>query len=83
MNTQKLETRAKTEDSGDFGPWIKNIVNHSCIKWRGSNMKIHKWTSSSNHIVYKHVHDSDVFLQCTHGLLKDQRAWLEQGKRTS
>ncbi|CAG2216805.1 unnamed protein product [Mytilus edulis] len=30
----------------------------------------------------KHVHESDVFPQCIHGELEEQRAWLKQGSKS-
>ncbi|XP_071138376.1 uncharacterized protein [Mytilus edulis] len=84
---QKLETRAKKKDTGDIRPWIKSIVNHTywvaASSGEDQNEKIHKWTSISNHIMNKHVHESDVFPQCIHGELEEQRAWLKQGKQIS
>ncbi|CAC5398257.1 unnamed protein product [Mytilus coruscus] len=84
--SKKLETRAKKKDTGDIRPWIKSIVNHtywvSASSGEDQNVKIHKWTSISNHIINKHVHDSDVFPQCIHGELEEQRAWLKQGSRS-
>ncbi|CAC5398255.1 unnamed protein product [Mytilus coruscus] len=82
-NIKKLETRAKKKDTGDIRPLIKSIVNHTywvaASSGEDQNVKIHKWTSISNHIINKHVHESDVFPQCIHGELEEQRAWLKQG----
>ncbi|CAC5383151.1 unnamed protein product [Mytilus coruscus] len=84
--SKKLETRAKKKDTGGIRPWIKSIVNHTywvaASSGEDQNVKIHKWTSISNHIINKHVHESDVFPQCIHGELEEQRAWLKQGSRS-
>ncbi|CAC5423950.1 unnamed protein product [Mytilus coruscus] len=85
-NIKKLETRANKKDTGDIRPWIKSIVNHTywvaASSGEDQNVKIHKWTSISNHIINKHVHESDLFQQCIHGELEEQRAWLKQGFRS-
>ncbi|VDI11931.1 Hypothetical predicted protein, partial [Mytilus galloprovincialis] len=84
--SKKLETRAKKKDTRDIRPWIKSIVNHTywvaASSWEDQNENIHKWTSISNHIMNKHVHESDVFPQCIHGELEEQRAWLKQGSKS-
>ncbi|CAC5381135.1 unnamed protein product [Mytilus coruscus] len=84
--SKKLETRAKKKDTGDIRPWIKSIVNHTywvaASSGEDQNVKIQNWTSISNHIINKHVRESDVFPQCIYGELEEQRAWLKQGSRS-
>ena len=80
--SRKLEVAAQKRAAGDIRPWIKGIVNHtywvaaSCGEDR--TLKVAKWKSVTNHIINKHVHDSELFSRCEHEEL-EERAWLIEG----
>ena len=65
--------------------WSKSIINHLfyVVKKSGSNipLRIEMWRSIANHIANKHVHESELFPECTHGDLSGERpkAWFKSG----
>ena len=83
---KKLLAVAQRTNGAEIKPWISSIKNHmywvAASSGHNGPLKRAKWLSVLNHIANQHTGHDNIFPECCHGELEEDRTWICKGKCT-